>query len=213
MVAAVKICGIRDVRGAEAVGASGATHGGFVFVPGRRRAVTPDAARLLAPRLGSVEAVGVFLDASYDEIRKAADTAHIRTLQLHGSEPPTLGEKLTKDGYRVLRAISVKGPLGAPLFKAWMPFVQAFLLDAPTAGHGRAFSSAHLPLGQTPLRALSGRPTWLAGGLNPQALAHRPEISRFDGLDVASGVEVEGRQDPQRIHAFVEAVRRTTISC
>ena len=48
----------------------------------------------------------------------------------------------------------------------------------------------------------------LAGGLTPDAVAEAVARFRPDVVDVSSGVErVEGRKDPERVDAFVRAVR------
>ncbi|MEL6183556.1 MAG: phosphoribosylanthranilate isomerase [Myxococcota bacterium] len=210
MVSDIKICGVRDARGADAVASAGATHAGFVFVKGRRRCVDPLTARSLVSRLGKVEPVGVFLDAPLEEILSVVETARLKTIQLHGQEPLSLAEQLVRSGLRIIRAFSVRIPLRRQAFEPWQPLVQTFLLDAPSPGHGESFPSDLLPDGSSPIREFTGRPTWLAGGLSAEKLVHHPELHRFDGVDVASGVEVDGHQDPERIHAFVTATPRTT---
>lgn len=197
----IKICGVRDARGAEAVGQSGADYAGFIFVEGRRRAVDPQVARDLRHRLGTVQPVGVFLDAAADHIRHVAEHVGLAHIQLHGSESPELGFRLREAGYSIIRAVSLRRPDSLRSLQDWADVAEIFLVDGPRPGSGEPINSAHLPA-----EGLA-RPTWLAGGLAPDNVQERLTQASFEGVDVSSGVELEGRQDPDRIQAFVAAAR------
>ena len=47
----------------------------------------------------------------------------------------------------------------------------------------------------------------LAGGLNPDNVGQAIAMTRPKGVDSSSGTETEGRKDPEKIRAFMEAVR------
>lgn len=203
----VKICGLRSREGVEAAAQAGADFGGFIFVPGRRRTVSPARVRELAPHLGATTPVGVFLNARTETVSRTAQEAGVKMVQLHGEESPSEGEYLAKSGLRIVRALSVKSLLTESDFEGWRDFVESFLLDAPRPGEGEGLPSSYLPPGDDPLQAITGRPTWLAGGLSPESVGGHPHLSRFDGVDVASGIEEDGEPSPERIRAFVAAAQ------
>lgn len=228
----VKICGVRNVKGARGVRRAGADYAGLLFVPGRRRALTVPQAQALLSELGSVEPVGVFLDTPWQDVLHTAVELGLRTVQLHDHEPPDDGRRLSERGLRVIRAVAVQDHLHEDLFSPHADYAFAFLLDGLHPGSGQTLPESALqgrarsdrtlvPCPAEPGRPGSARlrlaarfacrsPVWLAGGLCPDNVRGALELSGADGVDVASGVEVNGRQDPERIEAFVKAARGNT---
>ena len=83
----VKICGLTRRCDVEAACECGADFLGFVIYAGSRRFVPvealPELTRGLPP---CVRKVGVFVDASRDEIRRAVEAGNLDIVQLHGHE-------------------------------------------------------------------------------------------------------------------------------
>ena len=52
------------------------------------------------------------------------------------------------------------------------------------------------------------RPYFLAGGLNPENVGQAVRTLRPFGVDVSSGIETDGRKDPEKMAAFAAAVRK-----
>jgi phosphoribosylanthranilate isomerase len=89
IVTEVKFCGITTLEDAERAAELGAWAIGLIFWPGSDRRCPPAAAAAIAAALKRrVEVVGVFFNATLDEVARSADDAGLTMLQLHGDEGP-----------------------------------------------------------------------------------------------------------------------------
>jgi phosphoribosylanthranilate isomerase len=208
----IKICGLTSLRDALACVSGGADWIGLNFHPGSPRRIGPSlASEIIAALPPTVQAVGLFVDRPPDEVASLADRIGLKTVQLHGAEPPTdlvaLGHLRIIRAFRLgdteavacmLRYLSRSQELGRP--------PDAVLIDAHVAGQLGGTGHAIDP---ELLRALPPLPNLiLAGGLTPENVAGRIGQVRPWMVDVASGVEsAPGRKDPGRVAAFVRAAR------
>jgi len=190
---------------------------GFVFYDKSPRKITVEAAREIVEKLPkSVEKVGVFVNEYEDSICAVAEGAGITTVQMHGhNEDPHVADLVVhrRPGTRVLAAISMYLPNPQGWAAMWLPdVVHAFLLDSGTSskhgGTGEAFDwNAASPIVEGIKRF--GRIA-VAGGLTPENVGEAIRILNPWGVDVASGVEARpGKKDPEKVRAFVRAVRET----
>jgi len=200
----VKVCGITSPEDAACAAEAGADAIGMVFWPGSPRAVSLDRALAIGAVLpSSVVKVGVFVDASRDEMARVADAAGLDLLQLHGEEPPELLAGLPR---RALKAIRVGSGFVAEDALRYGDAL-GLLLDTRSAetpgGTGRAFDWSLV-------RGVRERARFvvLAGGLTPDNLSAALAAVRPHGVDASSGLETApGRKDPARVRAFVAAAR------
>jgi phosphoribosylanthranilate isomerase len=199
----VKICGITRAEDAATALAHGAAAVGFVFWPGSPRRV--DAARVRAITDGmprTVIKVGVFVDASPDDVAAAVVDAGLDAAQLHGDEDASAYARVPA---RLIKSV-------AP--ESWddvsralrLPAHITVLVDAVDrerrGGTGR---KASWPLAAAIARE---RPIVLAGGLAADSVAEAIDVVRPWGLDVSSGVEdAPGIKSESRMAAFFAAVR------
>jgi indole-3-glycerol phosphate synthase/phosphoribosylanthranilate isomerase/anthranilate synthase/indole-3-glycerol phosphate synthase/phosphoribosylanthranilate isomerase len=197
----VKICGVRSVEAASAVAKAGADFAGLNFVPSSKRCIDVERARAIIDALGAAEPVGVFMNQPHETIADIAVTLGLRIVQLHGSETPEDCRSLSAH-VRVIKAITVGDAFDPASLAAYRPHVFAFLFDGPSAGSGTSFVLERLKGVEI------GRPFFVAGGLTPENLDEPVAVLGPDGVDTASGIEVDGAQDEARIHAFVDRARR-----
>ncbi|MCC7329435.1 MAG: phosphoribosylanthranilate isomerase [Gammaproteobacteria bacterium] len=192
----VKICGLTNAEALQAAIEAGADAVGFVFVASPRRMLPGAAARLVAQVPPGILRVAVMrhpLPGEWDEVARVVrpdwlqtEAGDFRTLQL----PPGI-EALPV--YRDLPGLD-SAALGRE---------PRALFEAPASGTGEAPDwdrAARL----APLTRLV-----LAGGLTPENVGEAIRRVRPWGVDVSSGVEsTRGIKDPERVRAFIAAVRR-----
>ncbi len=208
----VKVCGIREPEHAAAAAEAGADVLGFIFAPARRQ-VTADVARacLLAARhvKPDVLACGVFVNAPANEIAATVRAAGLDLVQLSGAEPPAFAASLPAPATKVIHpqpgvsAGEIVSQIGVYQLADVPPV--ALLLDAYSPkGAGGTGEKVDWGLAAD----VNARvPMVLAGGLAPENVAEAIALVRPQGVDVSSGVEIDGRKSTERIHAFVTAAR------
>lgn len=199
----IKICGITRPEDAAAAAAAGADAIGLVFYAGSPRAVTPERARALVAALPPfVTTVGLFVNASEQEVRAVLHQVPLDLLQFHGDETPAYCACF---GRPYLKALRMRADLDPGREAQAFQGAAGLLLDAyrPDAygGTGERFDWTRIP-------GTLSLPVVLAGGLDPDTVGQAVALARPYAVDVSSAVEAaKGIKDPQRIAAFVAAVR------
>jgi len=103
----IKICANTSLADAELAAEAGADAVGFVFAPSPRR-VTAEQAAMIVPHLpAALEKIGVFVDASFDEIATTVKAAKLTGVQLHYEAPPALAAQLRETFGPPLRILGV----------------------------------------------------------------------------------------------------------
>jgi phosphoribosylanthranilate isomerase len=201
----VKFCGVTDPADARRVVELSAWALGMIFWPGSPRACAVEDAEAIGAELHrKLELVGVFVNASLDEVARIADRCRLSMLQLHGDEGPAYcREAARRTGAKVMKAARVHD--AAQVRDLQRFHTDYHLLDAYSprtpGGTGESFDweLARLHPG-TP-------PVVLSGGLTPDNVGKAIEVGRPFAVDVASGTEAApGRKDPAKLTAFVRAV-------
>lgn len=232
----VKICGTRTPEAAKAAIEAGADYIGMILVPGRTRFVPDETAvaisrtvRTTAKRKNSMATrnaaenvqaidffdhaavslphpdrallVGVFSNATLDHIVDQVHKLSLDIVQLHGSEPLEWARSIPVPIFRRFApgeiGLSARGYHSLPL------------LDSGAGGSGTRLNLAGV---QKVFASDPSARAILAGGLTPGNVI---DVLRDLGsclqnivtIDVSSGVETDGKQDLEKIVAFVERVK------
>lgn len=198
----IKICGVMSPEDALAAVEAGADLIGINFVAGSPREVDLKRASEICAALEGldVERVALFRNEQWDKIDGILRRVPFERVQFHGDE--------TEEELEAIDLPTIKAIRGADQEAADTYPGSILLLDHPHQGGGQGqawdWSEAEDLIAH-------GHDVIIAGGLTPenvaQALAEVGEIPPW-GVDVATGVEGEAnRKDPQKMRAFVEAVR------
>lgn len=194
----VKICGIRTEEGALIAVESGADYLGFNFVQSSKRFISvPKAKKIIKKVKGKVKTVGIFKDADAALVEKIAKELQLDFVQLHGSESAAYINKLH---VAVIKAVPLQAEstVSNVLVDMGSAHAQAYLLDRPKQGKGTLINTEKAGI---VARYFS---VFLAGGLTPENVQERVRKVQPFGVDVAGGIETDGREDPEKIKRFIQ---------
>jgi len=199
------MCGISDPADARRVADLGAWALGMNFWPQSPRVCTLETGEAIGAELQRrLELVGVFVNATLDEVAYAADRCNLTMVQLHGDEGPRYcSEVARRTGAKVMKAVRVRD--AATLLDLQRFHTDFHLLDAYSpgtpGGTGESFDW------ELVCRHPRTPPVVLAGGLTAENVGEAIEVGRPFAVDVASGTEASpGRKDPAKLEAFMRAV-------
>ncbi|AWD69512.1 phosphoribosylanthranilate isomerase [Acinetobacter schindleri] len=204
-----KICGITRSQDIQAVVNAGADAIGFVFFPPSPRHVSAAQAKELIRYVPAyVQTVGLFVNATADDIADVLKLVALDIIQFHGDETPKDCQAIAAQvGRRWYKAIQVKPGLDvvAEIQKYQDAGASAVLLDAwhpdLKGGTGHSFDWTTFPKLNIPLI--------LAGGLNPDNIEQAILTTHAYAVDVSGGVEsAKGIKDQQLIERFMQGVLR-----
>jgi len=205
----VKICGITQLKQAQAIADLGIDLLGFICFPPSPRYLNPEGIKDIIRSLPSqVQSVGVFVDVPRETIGDIVRETGLTAVQLHGHESPEfclrLREYLTN--LEIIKAVRVKDANSLLGLEIYSSSIDTLLLDAYTpnsyGGTGQTIALSQLQSFRSPL------PWLLAGGLTPENVVEVLNQVQPDGIDLSSGVERSpGDKDIDRVALLLEQLR------
>jgi phosphoribosylanthranilate isomerase len=193
----IKICGITNLEDAEFAVESGADALGFLLWNGSPRYISPEKVKEITSKIPQqIEKVGLFVNASADEINRTFQESGITLAQLHFEISDDEVAKLEVPYIHVVRA---KNRDDLNRYGDKIKFVDAFVEE-----YGGAGKRLNLDW----FRDRDNSKTIIAGGLNPDNLKELDGFG-FYGVDVSSGVEEsKGKKSHQKVREFIKNAKK-----
>lgn len=206
MATRIKHCGITTLEDAHLAAEAGAWALGMIFWKGSpRRCDTGEAQVIGAALRRTLNIVGVFVNATIDEVDAVAQSVGLTHVQLHGDEGPSFcAEVARRTGTKVIKATRVRS--SAEIQAASAFHTDFHLLDAHVEGVPGG-TGAQLDWELVRNHTFTA-PLILSGGLTPDNVGAAITVTKPYAVDAASGTECSpGVKDPDKLLAFAEAVR------
>lgn len=202
LIPKVKICGITNLKDAEAAINFGADLLGFNFYPKSPRYISPaEAAKIINKLPAFIRIVGLFVNETSDHIRSVMDECYMNWLQFHGDEKPDFCSAFSGLNLRTIKAIRVRN--NDDIKASELYFTDAVLLDAfdPNKYGGTGLRFDWNIIGHMDKRI------FLAGGINPDNVVQAVKLGVY-GIDICSGIESEpGKKDLNKMKQLFENIR------
>ncbi len=184
-----------------------------MFYPPSPRALTPDIAGNLARMLPTgIRAVGLFVDASDEQIASVTARVPLDLLQLHGNETPRrVAEIRGRFGMPVMKAIRVATAEDLLPLTDYESVADWILFDAkPPPSVTSLPGGTGIAFDWQLLRGVRiSKPWMLSGGLTAANLAEAVALTAAKMVDVSSGVEDgPGIKSAVKIREFLAAAAR-----
>ncbi len=199
-----KICGITSIKDALTAVTCGADAIGLVFYKPSPRYVSVALAKDIAEALPPfVSVVGLFVNASKNEVNAVLSNVNVDVLQFHGDESEA---ECMQYSLPYLKAIRVKQDTNLIQYAQTFSSAKALLLDTysdnAVGGTGQVFDWSLIPQ-DFPM------PIILAGGLTEHNIGKAVKQVQPYAVDVSGGVEKsKGIKDPKKVAAFISAINR-----
>jgi len=200
---------LEQVRQLDAMGVDFA---GFIFYPKSPRYVVRHLAgeqlKKAKLRLGKV---GVFVNATYDDVMKQVDAYGLDMVQLHGDETPRFCEQLANyiTVIKVFR-MAENDPIDW-LIRPYQDYCDMFLFDTEGVGYGGTGKKFNW---ETLKPAHIDKLYYLSGGIEPtdvdklKAFEKEPIARKLFAIDVNSKFEISpGVKDLKKIRTFLDNVK------
>jgi len=173
----VKVCGVQDQATLSECERLGVEFVGYNFYPRSSRYVDPSIARGFKT---SCRTVGLFVNESIEKVNQLAEDLNLDYVQLHGQESPEYCVQVNR-----------------PVIKSFLAGENVFPGVIPLFDLKKGES------GVISLAAEPDYPFFLAGGLTSENVCEVKSDFQPFVLDVARGVETNGKKDIQKIQQFI----------
>jgi phosphoribosylanthranilate isomerase len=207
-----KVCGLTQPSQVQQLEDLGVDYAGFIFYPKSARFVYNHMSCTdLKSINGSIKKIGVFVNASQEEILKTVNECGIEIIQLHGDESPNFCESISNH-VKVVKAFRVGEEENLQYrVNSYIDACDMYLFDTAGAGYGGTGKKFNWEI----LRNLNiNKPFFLSGGIQPgdkeaiKTFMQYPVAKDLYAIDVNSGFEISpGVKDIGKVKAFIKSLR------
>ena len=132
MAIQIKICGMKFPENISEIASLQPDFLGFIFY-----GKSPRNFKNTIPVIDkSIQKVGVFVNASLDEILKKANQYDLHFIQLHGDESPELCHSLQQNKFKVIKAFSIDNQFNFNTLNKYNNYCDYFLFDTKGNNYG-----------------------------------------------------------------------------
>lgn len=139
---------------------------GLIFYPKSKRYVSDSLAAEISPLIPKdIQKVGVFVNATAEEIEKKTERFGLNMLQLHGNEQPEFCESLKHLGLPIIKAFGIDEGFNFKKTKDYSVACDYFLFDTKSVQYGGTGKKYNWEI----LGNYTGKtPIILSGGIGPE---------------------------------------------
>lgn len=205
----IKVCGITQLKQIQQLDGLDIDFAGLIFYKDSPRYVGSNInGKELKQADLDIRKVGVFVNETYETIKKTVGDYGLDVVQLHGDEEPSLCKRLLKD-VEVIKVFRPKADLSIDeMVEAYDEVCDYYLFDSSNGGlaGGTGASFDWNIVGDANIE----KPFFLSGGIGPDDVAR---IKAFDhpdffGIDINSKFEKEpGVKDMAEVLKFIRALK------
>jgi phosphoribosylanthranilate isomerase len=198
----IKFCGCTSLADVALAAEAGADAFGMIFAPSPRRISFESAQEIARRAPPTIAPVAVFVNPSESDVDAVRELFPSAFVQFSGDETP---EFVGRYGEQAIKAIHIDDRTTL-VEERCERYPEAFVLfdarqDGMAGGTGRTFDWNQI------VPIVVKRRVVIAGGLSPENVAQCVRRAHPFGVDVRTGIETDGRKDPAKMRAFVQAVR------
>ena len=201
----IKICGIKDIDGGKASVISGANYLGFNFIKSSKRVISPDNSLDIINNLRNkfpkekFKCVGLFDKELFSSIEKISEYSKLDYVQICGNgdiDTPVPSMKQIRIKVEDNDELIVKKIQDSLMIHNYV--ILDTYKDNALGGTGEKFNWNNFR------NSINTTNVFSSGGLNPENISNFLKNFNPFGIDIASGVETEGKKDPEKIKRIVE---------
>lgn len=204
----IKICGMKYPENIQEIATLQPDYLGFIFYE-----KSPRSFENMIPKLDkSVQKVGVFVNATLEEIMEKVNTHGLNLVQLHGDESPEFCGSLQQNKLKVIKSFNLDNLFNFNILNKYFNSCDYFLFDTKDTNYGGNGTSFDWHLLE---KYNLDKPYFLSGGIGPESIPDLKDFFRKDyskncfAIDLNSCFEIEpGFKNSETLKTFIQNLKQ-----